>query len=166
MSRKRAMTRSESGTAPGSVIRPYSESEAGQLAASWLAVFGKDRQGVNTKAFLWNIFSAQRYPCIDGEAARAEYAKQTGAEFIVLSNDRKEAFLTERLPESVSLLDYYVFPPNLAWTMAFTHEVGWLGPYFARHPDFARLNEANQTEWKARLRKAREIEIARRRGWC
>lgn len=146
---------------PGTVIRQFSEAEAGQLAADWLAVFGKNRHGANTKAYLWHVFSGARYPSSSGAAAVAEYKQQTGVGFVVLSNDRKLAFETELLPESSSCSDYYVFPPNFAWTMAFTHEDGWLGPYFARHPDFVKLNAANQS----RLHKLREAEAARQEGW-
>jgi hypothetical protein len=91
-----------------------------------------------------------------------QYKRQVGVEFVVLSNDRKLAFVTELLPESSSLTDYYVFPPNLAWTMAFTHEDGWLGPYFARHPDFAKLEAENQHK----LQKHRQAEAARQKGWA
>ena len=148
--------------APGKVIREFSEEEADRLADDWLAVFGKSRHGVNTKAYLWHVFSGARYPSSSGAAAVDQYKRQSGTEFVVLSNDRRLAFLTELLPESSSLSDYYVFPPNLAWTMAFTHEDGWLGPYFARHPNFEQLNEANQTK----LKKVREMEVAQRKGWC
>lgn len=147
--------------APGTVIRQFSETEAEHLADDWLAVFGHSRQGANTKAYLWHVFSGARYPSIAGPAALERYRLQTGAEFVVLSNDRRLAFLTERLPESSTLSDYLVFPPNFAWTMAFTHEDGWLGPYFARHPHFDQLNEANQ----AKLKKVREKEAAQRKGW-
>jgi hypothetical protein len=148
--------------APGSVIRRFSEEEAGCLADDWLDVFGKNRHGVNTMAYLWHVFSGARYPSIGGAAAVEQYKQQTGVEFVVLSNDRKLAFLTELMPGSSSLSDYYVFPPNLAWTMAFTHEDGWLGPYFARHPNYQQLSEANQ----AKLKKVREMEAAQRKGWC
>ena len=46
--------------------------------------------------------------------------------------------------------------------MAFTHEAGWLGPYFARHRDFATLDAENQ----AKLRKVQERAEARAKGWC
>ena len=128
--------------APGDVVRKFSELEARQLADEWLAVFGKDRHGANTKAFLWHVFSFVRYPNIEGAEALQQYKQQAGAEFVVLFNDRKVAFVTELLPESSSLSDYYVFPQNFAWTMAFTHEYGF-GPYFARHPDFAKLEAEN-----------------------
>lgn len=72
-----------------------------------------------------------------------------------------ELITTNQRPENCSLADYYVFPPNLAWTMAFTHEDGWLGPYFARHRDFEALDREND----ARVRKEREAEAARLKGW-
>lgn len=146
----------------GLVLRHYSGAEVEELAQSWLEVFGGNRQGVNTKAYLWHIFSANRYPNVGGAQALALYRQQRAAEYVVLSNDRRFAFASEVLPEPGWLSDCYVFPPNLAWTMAFTHEEGWLGPYFAQHKNFASLNEANL----AQLKKAREVEAARLKGWC
>jgi len=146
---------------PGAVIRQYSETEANALATEWLAVFGANGHTVNTNAFLWHVFSADCYPCISGVAAIDAYQRQLGVEFVVLSNDRKLAFVTDKLPESSSLPDYYVFPPNLAWTMCFTHEDGWLGPYFARHPEWAQLDQINQ----ATLQKSRKKAEARRNGY-
>lgn len=147
--------------APGTVVRQFSEAEAAQLVHEWLAVFGENGHGVNTRAYLWHVFSSARYPSVSGTAAVEQYKQQAGVEFIVLSNDRKVAFQTELLPESSALSDYYVSPPNLAWTMAFTHEDGWLGPYFALHPNFRQLQAANQ----AKLQKAQEAEAARQKGW-
>lgn len=148
--------------APGTVVRVFGDAEIQQLVSDWLAVFGRNRNGVNTNSYLWHVFSGGRYPSVADGAAVEAYKQQTGAEFIVLSNYRDVAFLTELRPESSPLVDYYVFPPNLAWTMAFTHEAGWLGPYFARHPDYSALNAANQ----ARLRNAAEAANAREKGWC
>lgn len=137
-----------------------SAQEAKELVEKWLEVFGKNRQGANTKAYLWHVFSFDRYPSISGESALAEFRKQKSPEYVVLSNDRDEAFTTDVLPEKCSFSDFYVFPPNLAWSMAFTHEDGLLGPYFARHPDYMRLNEGNLL----RLQKAREASAARAKG--
>ena len=64
-------------------------------------------------------------------------------------------------PTNCYLSDWYVFPENFAWTMAFTHEDGWLGPYFARHERFSELNRENEMK----MRKAREAEAARLKGW-
>jgi hypothetical protein len=152
---------SEVQVQPGSILRHYPHEEVSGLVAQWLAAFGANRHGVNAKAFMWHIFSGARYPSLSGAAALEQYKQQAAVEFIVLSNDREVAVATNLLPESCSLSDYYVFPPNLAWTMAFTHEDGWLGPYFARHANFAQLNAVNQ----AKLQKAREADAARQKGW-
>jgi hypothetical protein len=146
---------------PGSVTREYDEDETASLLTRWLEAFGRDRHGANTKAYLWHIFSAGKYPNLSGTEAMAQYKEQVAPEYIVLSNDRKFALATDLRPDESSLSDFYVFPENLAWTMAFTHEDGWLGPYFARHEDFARLNEANL----AKLKKLRETEAAKKKGW-
>lgn len=139
---------------PGTIVRAFSVEEAHQLADDWLSVFGKDSSDMNTNAFLWHVFSGGRYPSSEGAEALREYQEQIGNQFVVLSNDRKQALLTDRLPSSASFYDYYVFPPSFAWTMAFTHEAGWLGPYFARHPNYAELDS-----------KARAAAHAREMGW-
>jgi len=92
------------------------------------------------------------------QSFRNEFRK---SDYVVLSNDRQVVFITDQRPETCSLTDYYVFPPNLAWTMAFTHEDGWLGPYFARHRNFEALDRENA----ARVRKEREAQAAKLRGW-
>ncbi|MCX9158623.1 DUF4275 family protein [Niveibacterium sp. 24ML] len=143
-------------------MQTLSTEAASLLAEEWLAVYGRNRSGANTNAYLWHVFSADRYPSVNGVTAIEQYKQQLGIEFVVLSNDRKVAVLTDLLPETSSLSDYYVFPPNFAWTMAFTHEDGWLGPYFARHPEFSALDAENQS----RLKKAKEVEAARLKGWC
>jgi Domain of unknown function (DUF4275) len=143
-------------------MRVFSEEEAAQLTEVWISAFGKANKKLKHEQFLWHIFSGGGYPAIEGDAALTHYNAQVGIEFIVLSNDRKIAFLTDQLPDSTSLYDYYVFPPNFAWTMAFTHEAGWLGPYFARHPNPEALDRANE----AAVRKAKEAELARIRGWA
>ena len=147
---------------PGATLREYAPEQAQAMAQQWLDVYGKHRQGSNSKAYLWHIFAAGCYPCLCGSEADVAYAGQVAAEYVVLSNDRDFAFATDRLPEACSLFDYLVFPPNLAWTMALTHEDGWMGPYFATHPRYAGLDAAN----KAAIRKLEEVAQARLKGWC
>ncbi len=147
--------------APGAVTHRFTSEEAQGIATAWLDAYGKQSQGVNAEAFMWHIFSGGRYQSLSGTAAREEYVKQSAAAYIVLGNDRKTAFTTEKLPSACSLSDYYVFPPNLAWTMAFTHEDGWLGPYFARHRDYTNLNQENL----AAVRKLQEKAAALVKGW-
>lgn len=147
---------------PASVIRTYTKLEAAALATQWLDVFGKNRRGMNTKDFMWHVFSGARYPRLSGAAALAEYDKQVVHEYTVLSNQRDVAFVVVDRPAEKLMWDYLVFPANFAWTMAFTHEDGWLGPYFARHPDYERLTAANL----ARVEKEREAAVARSKGWA
>ena len=146
---------------PGKVLRVLPAVEASYLADAWLEVFAKNRRGANTKAYLWHTFSANRYPSAAGKEALAQYELQLTSEYIVLSNDRDVAFVTDQRPTNCYLSDWYVFPENFAWTMAFTHEDGWLGPYFARHERFSELNRENEMK----IRKAREAEAARLKGW-
>lgn len=142
-------------------LREFTSGEIASLVQQWLDVYGRDRQGVDARAYMWHIFSSGRYPALEGEQALAEYGRQICCEFVILSNDLDEAYLADSRPEDRPFSDFYVFPPNLAWTMAFTHEEGWLGPYFAQHPHYADLNPANI----ARVKKQEEIAHARSQGW-
>ena len=146
---------------PGRIVRELSESEGAALATAWLDVYGRRGQGMNLKAYLWHVFSGGGYESLSGKEAIAAYATREAPEYMVLSNDRKTAFVTDQRPDWTYMGDWYVFPSNFAWTMAFTHEDGWLGPYFAMHRDGERLDAANL----ALIRKKREIEEARAKGW-
>ena len=105
-------------------LREYTSNEAAQLAQSWLDVFGSDRASTNTKAYMWHVFSFGRFPAVAGQQALSEYQKQVCCEFIVLSNDRDAAYMVDERPTDPCFSDFCVFPPNFAWTMAFTHEDG------------------------------------------
>ena len=155
------MKRTDLHVSPGAVQRRYSSNDVAQIVAGWLEAYGQDSQDVNAEAFLWHIFSGARYPSESGATAKSQYLQHLAHEYVVLSNDRQIAFTTNLRPETCSLSDYYVFPPNLAWTMALTHENGWLGPYFALHRDFEKLNQENM----AKIRKAAESENAGLKGW-
>jgi hypothetical protein len=163
----------EHGLALGDVVREYSRAEAQALADQWLAVYAANGTGPGSRRYLWHVFSYGTTPALEGADALARYAQQACAQYVALSNDRKSAFLTTTRPERNLYQDWFVFPPNLAWTMAFTHEDGWIGPFFATHPDHARLDAHNRAELArseqeraARARKDLEIERARKRGWA
>ena len=141
--------------------RESTAKKAASLAEKWIEVFGGDRHGVNTKAYLWHVFSFGRFPAKEGALALEEYDRQICCEFIVLSNDRDLAYVADERPADRPFTDFYVFPPNFAWTMAFTHEDGWLGPYFAYHPRYSELNLENI----AKVKKMHEIEHAKKQGW-
>jgi hypothetical protein len=149
---------------PGASVRHFTEAEAATLTADWLAAFGADRDGVKAtghKGFLWHSFCAGRYPCVAREDARSHYRLQRAAEYVVLLNDGRAAVATDALPLEVPLADYCVFPPNLAWTMAFTHEAPLDGPYFARHARFDELSKSNL----ALLRRKQAAVATKAKGW-
>ena len=83
----------------------------------------------------------------------------------MFSHDRLRACVTGQRPEAYNLIDYYVCPPTLAWTMVFTHEDGWLGPYFAVPPDYEALNKKNRKQVDDNERKRQEMARARSKGW-
>ena len=147
---------------PNAIVRALDAPEIERYLTAWLAVYGGNRQGVNAKTYLWHIFSAGRYPALTGKQALARYEGQLAPEYVALSNDRVQAFETDARPQAGAFADFLVFPRNLAWTMAFTHEAGWLGPYFATHPRHAQLEEENQR----RLRKAQQAANAKTQGWA
>jgi len=144
------------------MVRELSRSEVAGAVERWLACFGKHSDGIHADQYLWHVFSYERFPSVRAEAAKAAYALHEAHEYVILSNDRDRGWVTDIRPAQCPLSDWFVFPPNLAWTMAFTHEDGWLGPFFARHPDHERLNAENA----AQIRKARETASARLKGWA
>ena len=147
---------------PSNTLKVFNKKETWTIEKQWMSIYCKNNQGYNTKDFKWHIFSGGGYPSLEGEKARAEYESQIAAEYIVMSNDHELAILTGSKPESCNLSDYYVFPVNMAWVMAFTHEEGWLGPYFAYHPSFENLKKENEKL----IEKQRQKELAKQNGWC
>jgi len=147
---------------PGEVNKVYSKKETWELEKLWMSTFCKDKQGANTKSYKWHIFSYDKYPSISGEKAKLIYLEQKAPEYIVLPNDGELAIETNELPQKCDLSDYYVFPKNLAWTMAFTHEEGWYGPYFAKHIEYDLLVEKNLRQ----IQKNKEMKMAKDNGWA
>lgn len=146
--------------APGGVLRRFAPDEARALAQQWVDTFSGTGAPA-TKRYLWHVFSGEACPSVSLKDAEAEYARHEAPSYIVLSNRRDAALETDVRPLVCDTSDWLVFPPNMAWTMAFTHEDGWLGPYFAKHDDYATLHPANLD----RIRKLQEIASARARGW-
>lgn len=161
------MNKSNSGIElnSGNILRIYSKDETCEIERQWLKIFCKHKQGANTNTYKWHIFSFEKYPSVSGTKALDIYSEQKAAEYIVMSNDDEFAIETDTLPQECNLMDFYVFPKNMAWTMAFTHEDGWLGPYFATHKNYDKLNRINIEILKNNERKKKEIEIAKQNGW-
>lgn len=148
-----------------SILQVFSKAEAKEWEERWRAVYAAHGTAPALGRYLWHTFSYAAYPSVSGEDAEQQYAQHRDEEVIVLSNDRKTAFRVAAPPVSDWVIDFYVFPSDLAWTMAFTHEDGWLGPYFAKHPNYeAKMEKARQQQLAAD-RKALELSRAKQKGW-
>ena len=150
---------------PGKILRVYTKKETWAFEKEWMQTFFQNKQGANTGAYKWHIFSFEKYPALSGDKAFNKYIQQKASEYIVLSNDNDLAIATDELPTECNIMDYYVFPKNMAWTMAFTHEDGWLGSYFATHKSYESLNTDNVKQFIKKEKKQKEIEIAKKNGW-
>lgn len=121
----------------------------------------KEKADIHFDQYKWHVFSFEKYPSLSGQDALSCYSEQKAPSYIVLPEfqmyDGEVAFITKTLPERGRMdvtTDFYVFPKNIAWTMAFTHEEGWLGPYFAKNSNYKKLNRKNS-----------QAITAKNRGW-
>lgn len=149
----------------GNVLKVFNNKETFAIHKKWINTFAKDRDGVSLGQYKWHIFCADRYKNIEGSRANDEYESHIAERYIVISDGKDNAFMVDEKPMNLIYQDVYVFPENFAWTMAFTHEEGWLGPYFAKHKNYAKLNEENIKHLKAKQEKLKQIEIAKQNGW-
>lgn len=150
---------------PGRVLRRFTEDETRKLVEQWIGTYAQNAQGANLRAYLWHTFSFGAYPSVCKHEAEILYKQQVATEVVVLSNDRLSALLTDTLPMKCNVMDYLVVPVNFAWSMAFTHEDGWLGPYFAKHENYDALVLQGLERARAQRQKAEEVARAKRAGW-
>jgi hypothetical protein len=85
----------------------------------------------------WHVFSFAYTRAINGLKAYVEYQRQVADVLIVCPEQAKlpaVRIVGGRLPDFRPVGgDVYVWPHDLQWTMAFTHEESMgLGPYFSR----------------------------------
>jgi hypothetical protein len=85
----------------------------------------------------WHVFSYRHAPAHAKEGASRDYASLAPPPRTIVcpQDDRLPAFeiVGGKLPDFGKFCqDIYVWPDGLDWTMAFTHEDGWFGPYFSR----------------------------------
>jgi Domain of unknown function (DUF4275) len=165
MAKKSRFGTTELAVSPGAVLRSFDEQEARQWSEKWMAVYVGHTPVSGIRQYLWHTFSAGNYPAVTRAEAERLYESHQGQEILVLSSDRGAAVLTNSLPTWCSRADYCVFPLDLAWTMAFTHEAGWLGPYFAKHPNYEAMMEKARQQRLAADRKALELSRAKQKGW-
>jgi hypothetical protein len=122
---------------PVAFVRMSAE-ETAELQQRWRESFAKRVKAATGKwthlGFDWHAFSYEFVYCRQRAKAITEYQARTARRFVVLPNldDEPGGYWceSEQLP-ALHGLDAYVSDPELTWTMAFTHEEDWCGPYFA-----------------------------------
>jgi len=128
--------------------------EAIRIAHAWLSAFCPQKnsfKGIRRfKTYMWDIIDCD----LENEEAVKEYEKYESPRYVIMEDcfgqDEKEVYIVEQKPlNNVKLQDFHVFPKNLAWSMAFTHEDGWIGPKFTKNKDFEKLNRKNANAIKA-----------------
>jgi hypothetical protein len=123
-----------------------SDDAVDRLADRWRHTFAQSVRGATGQfthlGFDWHAFSYSFVHALQGDAARAEYrSRQRRQRFLVLDGPTMTAGFaceSETLPSfDRAGVDVYVVPEDFSWTMVFTHEGDWLGPYFTT-ADWAR----------------------------
>ena len=117
-----------------------SRQEKQQLQQQWRAIFAFNlrtqagrRQSSDRD---WHVFSTKQATYRDGVTAVNFYLRTKVPDFFIVPEDDALPGLRctgDTPPDLSSLqLDLYISPPDFTWTMVFTHEQPWHGPYFAR----------------------------------
>ncbi|MCP3138968.1 DUF4275 family protein [Pyxidicoccus xibeiensis] len=118
-----------------------SRRERWRLMQEWRSVYASSLHAATGKwkhgQFEWHVFSFKYAHALSGTKAQHAYSLEQPGEVLVIPESealpalRLEAHL---LPDFISLRnEIHVFPPDLSWTMSFTHEMSiGLGPYFSR----------------------------------
>src|SRR6186713_2005377 len=82
--------------------------------------------------FDWHAFSYEFVYCLERDKALSAYESQVVSEVLVLpSMDEGLACRCKTSTRPIlDGLDAYICDPDFGWTMVFTHETDWCGPYF------------------------------------
>src|SRR5437660_1294876 len=124
----------------GGQVVPLAEAERWALLQEWRRVFAvwlHAATGRWKQQFEWDVFCGEYARALNAEKAAAAYAAEHPAAVIVCPESGVLPAVRLQggeLPSfRVEADDVYVWPPDLSWTMAFTHEEDLgLGPYFSR----------------------------------
>lgn len=116
------------------------QQEKYQLRQQWRAAFANHLRTYLSRRKSgdrdWHVFGTKQAVCRDGATALGLYARTQVPDIFILPEDDALPGLrcTGTIPPDLSSLqlDLYVSPPDFTWTMVFTHEQPWRGPYFAR----------------------------------
>ncbi len=119
--------------------RRLADEEVAKHATRWRKTFAarvlRDTGKPTYLGFDWHAFSYGYTFAVSGDAARSAYRSRQGPQpFLVLLGDTaSDGFACEAdtLPWfDRAGLDVHVVACDFRWTMVFTHEADWCGPYF------------------------------------
>jgi hypothetical protein len=124
----------------GLVGQPLSAEETEQLQERWRRVYAaavKRQTGEWVHlGYDWHAFSYGFTAAEQGAAAIEAYRRQRpGSVWLIpmwAKGPASPAWVcTGEIAPDLTGLDVAVVPADLSWTMAFTHEDGWIGPFFS-----------------------------------
>ena len=127
--------------------------EAIRIALRWLAVFCQSRTSfkgiLRHKSYMWDLIDCH----FQAKEAIEKFDQHQAPKYVLMEDcfgqDDKELYIIDEKPDNSDLQDFHVFPKNLAWNMAFTHEDGWIGPNFTMNHDYEVLNRKNEKAMRA-----------------
>jgi len=146
---------------------PLSNEETAQLQRRWRRSFatGLDPSlsSESKGGYDWHAFSMGITRCEVGEVARQSYRaiEIHGPVYVIPHQDENAGYRidTPNLNPDFSgkPVDAYIVPADFSWTMVYTHERDWYGPYFARVPGVSHGRQARRpaSEDMRRRRKTR-----------
>jgi hypothetical protein len=128
----------------GATLERLPEAEATALWRRWRETFSQPVKAATGEwvhlGYHWHAFSYGYTHALSLDTARTAYRARwegrpvTGGQALVLLPLEDETLAyrcrSDR-PLELGRDDCNVCPPDFEWTMAFTHEDGWLGPYFS-----------------------------------
>lgn len=129
--------------AAGLAFEPLRRGDARRHFAAWCEAFCgpvKLRTGkYRLRRFHWHAFSFALVEALNHQEAFEQYSSMPPGPVLAIPESWSAGpgvrITVAVLPDLTFLrTDIYVFPESMEWTMAFTHEQPWLGPYFAWRP--------------------------------
>ncbi len=112
--------------------------EIGNLQANWESVYASgvsnsEKRECRMDQHPWHLFSFEIVPHLEGDEAQIKYGRKKDEDLLIFDLFEKCAVKckTNDKPDLGSVKsDIYVCPDDYRWTMVFTHETGWCGPYY------------------------------------
>lgn len=120
---------------------PITRQQRGESTQRWREVYARALHGAAGRwkhgQFEWHVFSFKHTRALSGGKALEAYQIEKPGRLVVVPEDQGVPaydMVVNALPYFTSIYgDVYVWPSDLSWTMAFTHEENdGVGPYFSR----------------------------------